>query len=340
MLAVYITKPGKPEVVQIRETDRPALKAGQVMVKVKATGLNYAEIVVRRGLYPDAPKFPFISGYEYSGIVEDDNNCGIFQKGDRVLGVAMFGAQAQYIAANPLQLFKIPDSMSFDLAAALPVNYLTAYYALVRFAGLRDNETVLIHSCAGGVGTAASQLAKERNAVVFGTTSSDDKVKYLENIGIDYPVNYRQSDYSRKVDEITNGKGVDIVLDPVGGPNFRKSFKLLKSGGRIVSYGVADLTAGGRFNLPRLIWKFLTIPSVRTLNLIQSNRGVYGLALNRLLDNADEVGMVIKELLGKFENGSIKPVISRVFDFKEVASAHEFLESGKSTGKIVLNFED
>ncbi len=338
MLAVFITGPGKPENVRVREIPKPEPQPGKALVKVHACGLNYAEIVARKGFYPDSPKFPFIPGYEFSGIIEHIDDSSSFDTGDRVVGIANFGAQAQYILAEPDQLYKIPDGIDFNSAAALPVNYLTAYYALYRFAGIRTGERVLIHSCAGGVGTAAVQLAKLNQAEVFGTTSSNDKVDYLKKIGVDYPINYKKEDFSKVVSCLVGKKSIDIVLDPVGGLTFRKSYKLLSEGGRIICYGVADLAAGSRLNLPRLIWKFLSIPSVRTLNLIQNNKGIFGLALNRLLSNADEVGMVMEELLCLAKEESIKPEITKVYDFRECAEAHRYLESGKTTGKLVLNF--
>lgn len=338
MLAVFITRAGSPEVVQTRETTKPVLKKNQALVRVRAAGLNYAEIVARKGFYPDAPKFPFIAGYEFAGVVEDIESGDAFVPGDRVVGVSLFGGQAQFVAIDQKQLFKIPDSMSFEQAAAMPVNYLTAYYALYKMANLRRNEKVLIHSCAGGVGTAAVQLALTDDAEIFGTTSRDEKVEYLRKIGVRHPINYRSENFVDVVKARIDNGGIDIALDPIGGSTFRKSYKLLAPGGRIICYGATDLVSGNRLNLPRLIWKFLTIPAVRNINLIQNNRGIFGLALNRFIADADEVGEVMTKLLQLFENGSIKPIIGKTFDFREASEAHRYLESGESTGKIVLQF--
>jgi len=338
MLAIYVTKPGNPDVVQVRETAPPELADGQALVKVKAAGINYAEIVIRRGLYPDAPRFPFVPGYEFAGVVENTRNACKIKPGDRVLGIKMFGCQAEYVAVEENQLFSIPANMDFLQAAAIPVNYLTAHFAVFRLGNLRDSQKVLIHSCAGGVGTAATQLALTRKAEVFGTTSSEEKADYLKKIGVRHPIVYTREDFSETVRRISPG-GVDLVLDPVGGPTFRKSFNLLAGGGRIICYGVADLTAGGRRNIPRLIWKFLTLPRLSVLNLIQNNRGVIGLALNRLLRDADEVGKVMIELIRLYGEGAIRLEIGRVYDFREADKAHQYLESGRSTGKLILNFD-
>ena len=338
MLAVYITGPGKPGVVKINDAPDPKIGAKQALVKIQAAGVNYAEVVIRKGLYPDAPEFPFIPGYEFAGTVENTCYCGMVKPGDRVVGVTMFGAQAEYIVVDESQLLPIPDNMSFVQAAAIPVNYLTAYYALFRLGNLRENEKVLIHSCAGGVGTAAVQLALTKQALIFGTTSQADKLDYLRRIGVQHPINYRNTDFAEEVSRLTEEKGIDLVMDPVGGPTFRKSYGLLAPGGRIISYGVADLMSGSRWNFPRLLWKFLTLPRPAVLSLIQSNRGVFGLALNRLLSNPDDIRQILKELLKLFESGAIKPEIAREYDFREAADAHQFLESGRSTGKLVLKF--
>ena len=339
MLAVYITKPGGPQTVRVRETSKPERGQGQALVRVKAAGLNYAEIVVRRGLYPDAPKYPFIPGYELSGVIEQAGPDSAYREGDRVMGANLFGCQAEYATLPANQLFRIPDNMSFEQAAAIPVNYLTAYYAVFQFGNLEQGEKILIHSCAGGVGTAAVQLARTKNAEIFGTTSRPDKVEYLKQIGVRHPINYKAEDFAEAVKKIAGKSGIDLVLDPVGGPVFKKSFKLLRPGGRIICYGAADLTAGGKRNIPRLLWKFVTLPRPSTLELIQNNRGVFGLALNRLLDNPERLKSIIEKLLRFFAEGSINPYIYRTYDFRQVSEAHAELESGRTMGKIILKFD-
>lgn len=340
MFAVFITRAGGPGVVQIKQMSWPQLKDGQALVKVYAAGLNYADVVARGGLYPDAPKLPFVPGYEFAGIVEKTHKTNYIKPSERVLGLKLFGAQAQYIAVNENQLFQMPKNMSFEQAAAIPVNYLTAYYALFRLGNLRQKESLLIHSCAGGVGTAAVQLALTKDAEIFGTTSSEAKTEYLTNQGVHHPINYKKEDFSIVVKKLTGGRGIDMVLDPVGGPTFKKSWHLLAPGGRIICYGVADLVAGGRKNVFRLLWKFLSIPKIKTLDLIQNNRGVFGLALNRILKNPKEITTVINELLKMFRENRIKPEINRVYDLNEVADAHTYLQSGKSMGKLILKLND
>jgi len=338
MLAVFITGRGRPDRVKIDLTPMPEMTEGQCLVKVHFAGINYADVVIRTGIYPDAPKFPFILGYEFSGVVERTYNAKKLIQGDRVIGITMFGGQAEYVCVDEAQLFKMPEAMSFEAAAALPVNFLTAYFALYRLGNLREAEKILIHSCAGGVGTAAVQLALIKNAEIFGTVSATEKAKFLEEIGVQHPLDYKQSDFRAEVRRLTEGAGVDLVLDPIGGPNFRKSYSLLKPGGRIICYGVADFFAGRRFGILGLLWKYLSMPRVRTLDLMQDNRGVHGLALNRLLQKAAEIREIMNRIIELHVEGRIRPVISKVFDFRRAPEAHAWLESGRSTGKLLLRF--
>jgi NADPH:quinone reductase-like Zn-dependent oxidoreductase len=340
MKAVFITKPGGPETVQIKETADPNLANGQALVKVMAAGLNYAEVVIRTGFYPDAPAFPFIPGYEFSGIVEKTQKTAKIKVGDRVVGVTMFGAQAQLVAVSEDQLLRIPQNMEYDQAAALPVNYLTAYFAIHKLGNIRPGEKVLIHSCAGGVGTAAAQLALAEKAEVFGTTSSVEKIEYLKSLGVQHPINYKQTDFSKIIRETTGGKGINLVLDSVGGPAFKRSLNLLAPGGRIVCYGVTDMMASGRKKLWRIIWKYLTSPKVRVLDLVQNNRCIFGLALNRFIDDTSSIMPTLEKIIDLCSRGIIKPFISRSFKMEKAAEGHAWLESGQSIGKLVLEFNN
>ncbi len=316
----------------------PRIESDKTLVRVIASGLNFADIVIRGGLYPDAPRFPFIAGYEFGGIVDTPGRSSRFVEGDRVLGVTYFGAQAEYVLADDSQLFSMPEAMSFEEAAALPVNYLTAFFALFRLGNLRYGESVLIHSCAGGVGTAAVQLAHTKKAVIFGTTSAPHKIAYLQSIGVQHPINYKKTDFAKEVTAVAGRNGIDMVLDPIGGKVFRKSIALLAKGGRIICYGVTDLVAGGKRNLPKVLWKYLNLPRIKVLDLIQNNRGVFGLALNRLVNEMSLIAEPLRELISLYAQGIIKPNIGAVFQAEKASEAHRLLESGKSTGKIILSF--
>jgi NADPH:quinone reductase-like Zn-dependent oxidoreductase len=340
MKAVFITKPGGPGVVVVKETPNPVLKDGQALVRVKAAGLNYADVVIRTGFYPDAPAFPFIPGYEFSGTVEEVRKTNRIRVGDRVVGVTMFGAQAEYIAVDEGQLLLIPDKLAYEQAAALPVNYLTAYFALYKLGHIRSGEKVLIHSAAGGVGSAATQLALAEGAEVYGTVSSSEKMDYLKKMGVRYPINYRESDFAEVVNRATSGKGVNLVLDSVGGSIFRRSLKLLVPGGRIICYGVTDMMSGGRRKIWRVFIKYLVSPKVKVLDLIQNNRCICGLALNRLINDKESIMPTLARIVEMCADGIIRPFIGRCYSYAEASEGHAWLESGRSYGKIILNFNN
>lgn len=326
--------------VKVKETPNPSLKDGQAIVRVKAAGLNYAEVVIRTGFYPDAPAFPFIPGYEFAGVVENTQKTNQIKTGDRVVGVTMFGAQAQYVAVDEGQMLKIPDSLEFEQAAALPVNYLTAYFALHNLGHIRKGERVLIHSCAGGVGTAAAQLALAEGAEIYGTTSSAEKIDYLKKMGVQHPINYQQSDFADIINQKTSGRGVNLVLDSVGGSVFRRSLKLLAPGGRIICYGVTDMMSGGRKKIWRILLKYLTSPKVKVLDLVQHNRCVFGLALNRFIDDKDSIMPTLGKIIELCAKGVIRPYIGKSYSYDKVSEGHAWLESGRGFGKIILNFNN
>lgn len=340
MKAVFITGPGNPGVVKVRETPEPSLGNGQAIVRVMAAGLNYAEVVIRTGFYPDAPAFPFIPGYEFAGVVQATQNTNQIKTGDRVVGVTMFGAQAQYVAVDESQLLRIPENLEFGLAAALPVNYLTAYFALHKLGHVCSGDKVLIHSCAGGVGTAATQLALSEGAEIYGTTSSNEKMDYLKKLGVQHPINYKESDFADIINQSTGKTGVNLVLDSRGGSVFRRSLKLLAPGGRIICYGVTDMMSGGRKKLWRIIWKYLTSPKVKVLDLVQNNRCVFGLALNRFIDDTSSIMPALEKIVEMCCRGTIKPSIGGSYDYTRASEGHAWLESGRSIGKLILNFNN
>jgi NADPH:quinone reductase-like Zn-dependent oxidoreductase len=252
----------------------------------------------------------------------------------------MFGGQAQLVAVNEEQLLPFAETMSFETAAAIPVNYLTAYIALIKFGHLQQGEKVLIHSCAGGVGTAAVQLALAHKAEVYGLTSSDEKIEYIRRQGVHHAINYKKEDFTEVINNLTSGKGVDIVLDSVGGPIFKRSLKLLSGGGRIICYGVTDMMASGRKRLWRIAWKYFTSPRVKILDLMQNNLGIYGLALNRFISDMSTIRPILEKILSLYSQGLIKPAISRIYGLDEISAAHAHLESGKSIGKLILNLNN
>jgi NADPH:quinone reductase-like Zn-dependent oxidoreductase len=283
MRAVWITRPGGPEALEVRETADPEPGVGQVRVRVRAAGLNFAEVMAAQGLYPDAPKPPCVVGYEVAGVVDAlGERAPGPAAGSRVLAMTRFGGHADVVCVPAGQVLPIPDAMSFEEAAALPVNYLTAYHMLFRVACARPGERVLVHMAAGGVGTAVLQLCRTVGGLeVFGTASAA-KHEVLRTEGCAHPIDYHATDYAAEVRRLTGGEGVDIVLDPLGGNDWRKGLKLLRPCGRLVAFGFANLASGQRRRPARLASQLLGIPLLTPLQLMNQNRTVSGVNIGHL----------------------------------------------------------
>lgn len=334
--SIFITRRGGPSVLKVLSVDDPRPSDSEVLVDVKASGINFADVVARMGLYPDAPRPPFVPGYEASGIVLDGGKSS-FKSGDRVVGLRLIGAQTSRAAFDPETLFRLPDSLSFDEAAAIPVNYITAYYALFILAHLKAGETVLIHSAAGGVGTAACQLALNAGAQVVGVASGKAKTKYLANRGVQETIDRSATEFPLEVRK-RHPKGIDIILDPVGGKTTRANVKLLGTGGRMVAYGVSQLASYGTFNIFRVLADVLTFPRVKIVDLMQSNSGVFGFNLGRMFGRKKEIADIMGKLLEMAGKGTIKPYIDKTYKPDDIAEAHRYLQSGASLGKLLIDW--
>lgn len=245
MRAVWITKAGGPEVLEVRETPDPIPTAGEVRIRTGACGMNFAEMMARQGLYPDAPKIPCIVGYEAAGTIDsvgEGVDRGLI--GKRVVVLARFGAHADRVCVPQQNAFPIPEEISFEEAAAIPVNYLTAYQMLFRVASIQPGESVLIHMAAGGVGLAVLQLCRTVEGIVTFGTASASKHDVVRANGCAHPIDYHTTDYFTETMRLTNGKGVDVVLDALGGNDWRKGYKLLRPTGRLIAFGFANMASG------------------------------------------------------------------------------------------------
>jgi len=337
MRSVVVPRHGGPEVLEVRESEVPSPKPGELRIRVHAAGLNFAEVMARKGLYPDAPKNPAVLGYEVAGVI-DALGEGVSgpRVGSRVAAMIRFGGHAEYVCAVPHQVFELPDSMSFENGAALPVNYLTAYHMLFHIFRVRSGDSVLIHMAAGGVGTAALQLCKTiPNVTTFGTASKS-KHDYVRAQGCDHIIDYRSSDYVAEVRKATNGRGVDVVLDALGGPDWKKGYSLLRPGGQLVAFGWANMSTGEGRNPFKMAAQFFGQPRFNMMGLMDDNRGVAGCNMGHLWD---ETELMRSETLALFElvkTGAIAPHVDKVFRFDQAADAHRWLEQGKNVGKVVL----
>jgi synaptic vesicle membrane protein VAT-1 len=290
-----------------------------------------------QGLYPDAPKPPCVMGYEVAGIIDavGDGVQG-HPVGSRVVAMTRFGGHSDVVCVPAEQVFAIPDGKDFAEAAALPVNYLTAYHMLFRVACIRPGERVLVHMAAGGVGTAVLQLCRTvADVEVFGTASAA-KHEVLRAEGCAHPIDYRTADYAAEARRLTGGEGVDVVLDPLGGADWRKGLKLLRPGGRLVAYGFANLASGQRRRPVHVLSQLAGMPRLTPLQLMNSNRTVSGVHIGRLWDQIAVLNAELREVLRLWENGAITPRIDATYPFEQAAEAHRRILGRQNTGKIVL----
>jgi NADPH:quinone reductase-like Zn-dependent oxidoreductase len=250
MKAVVLTRTGGPEVLKVQERPDPPVAAGEIRIAVRAAGVNFADTMARVGFYPDAPTMPCVLGYEVAGEVDMIGaDVSGFVIGQRVMAGTLFGGQAELATAPARDVMPMPDNLSFEEGAAFCVSYATAYAALIIMGGLRAQSRVLIHSAAGGVGTAASQIARNAGAEIFGTAAAS-KHRAIQTQGVHHPIDYRSQDFKAEVRRLTDGEGVDIVMDAMGPTSFRKDYRILRPGGRLIMYGLSEaLDENGRFEM-------------------------------------------------------------------------------------------
>lgn len=341
MRAVVITGHGGPEVLQVQDREEPRVGPGEVRVTVRAAGVNFADLMARTGVYPDAPKPPSVVGYEVAGEVESvgDGVEGI-SVGDRVVAGTRFGGYAEMVTVPAGQVIPLPEGLSFEQGAAIPVNYGTAYAALIVMAGLKPAERVLIHAAAGGVGIAATQIACKAGGEIFGT-ASESKHDAIREQGVSHPIDYRTQDFAAEVERITRGEGLDVIIDATGPTNFRKDYRLLRAGGRLVMFGLAEAQTGDRRNLRKVIGAvartpFSTMPWWTGPNVMNENKGVFGLNMLKWWDREQSLDRLLDPLTDGLASGDYTPVVAEAFPFDGAPDAHRFLQDRKNIGKVVL----
>jgi NADPH:quinone reductase-like Zn-dependent oxidoreductase len=339
--AVVITRHGGPEVLRVEERPTSPPGPGEVAISVRAAGINFADTMARCGTYPDAPAPPCVIGYEVAGEVESVG-AGVesVREGDRVCAATRFGGYSEHVTVPAGQVFPLPQDVPFEQGAAFPVNYGTAYAALVIMGGVRAGDRVLIHSAGGGVGTAATQVAKARGAEVFGTASAPKHDAIRAN-GVDHAIDYRSTDFEDEVRRITGGDGVDVIIDALGPASFRKDYRLLRPGSRLVMYGLADVQTGDRRNVPAVLrnlvrMPFATVPWWKSLSMMNENKGVFGLNMLHWWDQEGDLERVTEPLAAALEAGELEPVVAEAFPFDRAGDAHRFLQDRRNIGKVVL----
>lgn len=336
-----LTRTGGPEVFQVQERPEPAVGAGEVRIAVRAAGVNFADTMARVGFYPDAPKPPCVLGYEVAGVIETVGSevTGLVV-GQRVMAGTRFGGQAELTTARARDVMPLPESLSFAQGAAFCVNYGTAYAALMIMGGLREDSRVLIHAAAGGVGIAATQIARNAGAEIFGTASAA-KHDAIRAQGVRHAIDYRHQDFQVEIRRLTDGQGVDIVMDAMGPTSFRKDYRTLRPGGRLIMYGLSEaLDERGR-NTRKAVASLLRLPTSTMPwwnpgRLLNQNRGVFGLNLLSWWRREGGMDRITAPLLADLEAGRLVPVVAESFPFDRAGDAHRFLAERRNIGKVVL----
>ncbi|MCA9772695.1 MAG: zinc-binding dehydrogenase [Myxococcales bacterium] len=336
MRQIWIPKFGGPEVLEVREAPDPTPGAGEVRIRVEFTGINFADIMARVGLYQDLPKIPTVAGYEVSGVI-DAVGPGVDTRepGDRVVAFTRFGGHSEVVVVPKQQVFDIPDNMTAEAAAAMPVNYATAWLMLVRLGNVQPGDKVLVHAVAGGVGQAAVQICNWRGAEVIGTASAS-KHPRLKEMGVAHVIDYTREDFEERVRDITSGRGVDLVIDAVGGDSFKKSYRSLAPMGRLFMFGASSFAEGRKRSIPAVVKGLLTTPVFFPIALMNANRGVFGVNLGHLWDEVEMLRASMTEMLDLVRAGHLAPVVDRVFPFDQVADAHIYIQDRRNFGKVLL----
>jgi synaptic vesicle membrane protein VAT-1 len=336
MRAIVTTANGDVSVMKVEARPDSVAAQGQVLVRVKAAGLNFADILARQGLYPDGPPKPCVMGYEASGIVESVGDAVDESLiGKSVIAMTRFNGQAELLAVSALQIFEKPDDLTFEQGAAIPVNYLTAWALLVAMGGLKKDEAVLIHNAGGGVGLAALDIAKHIGARTFGTASAS-KHEFLKKRGLDYAIDYRNQDWLPVLMDLTTGRGVELVIDPLGGASWKKSYRALRATGRMGVFGMSVASASGVRGKLRALKAVAQMPRFNPLALMNRNKGVFGLNLGHMWGEGEKVRGWTQEIIRGVAEGWIQPHVDRAFPFDQIADAHRYMEARKNIGKVVL----
>jgi NADPH:quinone reductase-like Zn-dependent oxidoreductase len=330
MRAVVITKHGGPGVLQVQERPDPGLGVGQVRIDVAAAGINFADIMARLGFYPDAPNTPCVVGYEVAGtILELGEGVGDLNHGQRVIAGTEFGGYASQVVVPADGVIPLPDRLTFEQGAAIPVNYGTAWMGLAGFGSLLPGERVLIHAAAGGVGIAATQVAKRQGAEVYGTASPGKHAR-CEELGLDHAIDYTQSGWEKGLPKF------DVIMDAIGGKSLRRSYELLGGGGRLIAFGASGVVSGERRNPIAALRTALRMPRFNMLKQMSASKAVIGLNMYTLSQDERRRAQVSAALRELLDDGTVNPVVAGSFSFEEAGAAHNMITERRNVGKVVL----
>lgn len=344
MKQVWITRKGPPEVLQVREAPDPNAGSGEVRVRVKAAGINFADLSARLGVYPDAPPIPCVVGYEVSGVVDQVGaDVEGLREGDRVFAMPRFGGYTDTLVVPAGQAIGMPDAMGFEDGAALPVAYLTAHHMMLFTGHLRKGSTVLIHSAAGGVGLAALQLAKTRGCIILGS-ASPSKHAFIKEQGCQHPLDSSLEgpalmDAVKQILQSLGGhthEGLDLVLDPVGGRSWKDGYTMLGPTGRLVAFGFSSIATGKSFKPLHALRRLSQMKRWGPMALMDANKTISGVNMGHLFHRLDLLRPQFQDLVEMYTREEIKPHVDRTFTFEEAPQAHHHIHDRKAKGKVLL----
>lgn len=336
MKQVWISGAGGPGKLQLRQAPEPAPREGEVRVRVQACGVNFADILARKGLYPDAPKIPCVVGYEVSGSVDALGEGVDSSWMDReVFGLTRFGGYSSSVCVPIKQLFDKPESLTHEQAAAIPVNYLTAWQLLVVAGSLSASETVLIHNAGGGVGLAAVDVARHIGATIYGTASTG-KHAFLQQRGLHEAIDYRSKDWAVELERLTAGRGVELITDPLGGAHWKKSYAALRRTGRLGMFGISTASESHLPGPLKLLKLLAGLPLFNPISLMNNNRAVFGVNLGHLWHEVDKLNLWMDAIMQGVADGWVRPHVDQAFSFEQAGEAHGYIEARRNTGKVVL----
>jgi NADPH:quinone reductase-like Zn-dependent oxidoreductase len=335
MRQVWITKTGSPDVLAVKEAPDPIAGKGEARIRVRASGINFADLMARVGLYPDAPKLPCVVGYEVSGTIDQvgDGVTGV-ASGDRVLSMCKFGGYSDVVVVASNQVVKMPEKMTFEEGAAFPVVYVTAYNMMLFNGHLRPKSTVFIHSAAGGVGLAAIQIAKTRGCTILGT-ASPSKHAFVKEQGCHHALD-SGGDYMAAARAIVGDKGVDLILDPVGGKSWTDGYDLLAPCGRLVAFGLSAAASGNTRSIFNALMQIMSVKKWSPMKLMDDNKTISGTNMGHLFGRPEFIEEQLVALMAMYEKGELQPYVDRTFPFAEAGAAHQYIHDRKAKGKVLL----
>ncbi len=342
MQAYYLIKNGSSKTAfELRDLQLEEPGQEEVTVEVEAFGLNFADVTARLGYYKACPPLPAVIGYDTVGkIIKKGKNVNDLEIGQRVTALTRFGGYATHVNTNQSGVVPIKKDTDAGIATALATQYSTAYYAAEFSMNLQKGEHVLIQAAAGGVGTALTQLAKRKGCIVYGTAGSEEKIEYIKNNGVDFPINYRKQDFFEYIKAQRGEKSIDAIFDSIGGNYVKKGLKLLAPGGRFAMYGAAQIVGNSdKKSIFRQVKTLVGFGKYSPTRFFAESQALIGV---NMLQIGDFKPYILKkcmtEVVDLYNKGEINPVVGKVFKASELSEAHDFLQKRKSTGKLVCKW--